>query len=190
MPFEPSHINDWIVLVGSISAILGGAWILIRRAIKYVRDMDGIHVQRTKFLAHFGEEYADAIHEILTDLAADNDIAHARHGIFLRRLKIGIYVCDAATGECIYADGMEEIFGVASDSLLGLGWSSAIEEREKHVAKWEWCVKHKVSYRDKYTVRHAATQRLIQCRTEAFLTNGGQPRYVGYVEVISEPNKP
>ena len=133
----------------------------------------------------FGENPAPAIRDILTDLSNGQDLTEAILEVVCRRLRIGIYVCRASDGACIYSsDSLAEIFGLSPTAMLGFGWSAQVVDGESVLQHWEACQRRKITYRASYAVRNALTGKMVQCRTEAhYLTSGGG-RYVGWLEVV------
>jgi len=181
---QPKTISEWIALIGTISGIVVASYWFIRRT--FAKFLLLCRVANQPWNEHFGENFVVEIRELIDDLALAQDLNDIRHGITCRRLGIGVYICDAVSGECLWAsDYLAEIFGVNSpNELLGFGWAAPIVDREEKVQTWEYCCKRRITYRDNYAVRNALTGKMVMCRTEAHYIPAGGGRYVGWVEIV------
>ena len=185
MSIEPKLFNEWAILIGTISGLLAGAWVIVRRLRKYFTAINEGITYREKMREHFGEHPAQALRILVDELQGSHDIIAAKADILLRKSRIGIYICDSKSGRCLWvSDFLGELFGLSPATMLGLGWSSQIEGRKQAVESWEWCVENRTNYSDEYIVRNARTGEALRCKTEAFFIDGSEPRYVGYVEMI------
>jgi PAS domain-containing protein len=183
----PKEINEWLALAGTIGASVTVAIVCARRFKKRFHDLHETVRAHRRFVELFGAEYAADIFKFVNELGSVTDILTTRQDIILRKLGIGIYVCEAKSGKCIFVtERMAEIFGISPAAMLGYGWAAQIDEREKRVEKWNWCVQHEAVYRDEYTVTHGASGKKFRCQTEAYFVDVDGGRYVGYVEVIRE----
>lgn len=183
----PKTINEWIALGGSLIALAVTVFACLKRTRHwFIRLRDNVRAH-SKFIEHFGSQYATSIAELLCDLGTAHDLHEAHSRIILRRLGIGIYITDAATGKCLHVtDRLAEIFGIPASEMLGFGWAAQIDDAAKKVEYWNWCIGKQLTYRDSYTVTNATTGKRVACHTEAFFLDADGGRYVGYVEVVGE----
>jgi PAS domain-containing protein len=180
---SPKSLNEWLAVIGTVSGFLGAAYYFCRRLWKRLSRI--CELSRQPWEQLFGPDSAQQIHDVIRDLAAAQDVIDVRQSIISRKLRVGIYICDAETGECLYAsDYLAEIFGVPPDEMLGLGWAACVVDKEEKVQTWEYCCKRRITYRDNYSVRHGVTGKMVHCRTEAHYVPAGVGRYVGWVEII------
>lgn len=181
----PDLYNDWLLFLGTAFGLLAAAWAVVKRCRRWTRRVGETVEEWSVWTKHFGGHPATELHNIVTDLAAGIDIIELRQEILSRKLRVGIYVCDGTTGDCIYAsDYLAEIFGVPQTAMLGRGWLTQVSDREQADKAWTFCVQRRITYRDTYTVTHAQTGNSSRCRTEAYYVGSDGGRYVGYVEVI------
>ena len=180
---SPKTINEWIALIGTVCGLLvGGYWFAKRTIAKFILLC---RIANQPWREYFGDDFVKELRELINDLANAQDLLEAKHTVTLRRLGIGIYICDAKSGECIYAsDYLAEIYGVTPNAMLGFGWAAQVVDREEKVKTWEYCCNRKITYRDSYSIRNAITEKMVHCRTEAHYVPSGGGRYVGWVEVV------
>jgi PAS domain-containing protein len=181
---QPKTISEWIALIGTISGIVVACYWFIKRTIAKFFLLCRVANQPWREL--FGDNFVQELRDLINDLASAQSLHEIRHDIIYRQLGIGLYICDAASGECIYASNYlaSEIFGVAPSQMLGHGWTAQIIDREEKVHTWEYCCKRKISYRNNYSIRNAATGKMVHCITEAQYVPIDGGRYVGFVKVV------
>ena len=111
-------------VVGAVSAALI-VWRKVRSraadwnaSIKHAREME----------ASFGASPAKEVKKLIDALRQSHSEMDVRHSILCRRLNIGIWMCEAHSGRCIYANPtLCEMFGMSREDMLGFGWLSAVD---------------------------------------------------------------
>lgn len=176
----------WGYIVAAVGVAITGHRIVsryggsVRRAISL---SDGLH-------DHYGDDAAAKIIQEIRGRTRDGAIQEIRLTLLEESLGAGIYVCDPVTGGCLSCNtAIADLFGLDQAAFRGAGWLEGIrpEDRIACYDHWQKCVKDKIPYEYKYTVRNQRTHRETPCVTRAYpavLSDGTLLCYVGTVEEV------
>ncbi len=174
----------WPILVGV--AAVAASWISYgrRHGNRLLRSLDlSDHLHE-----RFGHEKASSLAEELHGSYVDGAVREVRIALLERRSSAAIYVCDATTGECTYANTeLAELFGMDAADFAGRGWTDAVPSDERAVvfAGWLHAVKEHLPYEREYGVINRRTGEQFRVHTRAYpakLKSGKIVWYVGTVE--------
>lgn len=175
-------------VIGAASAVIAAAAAarrflipIVSREIKARRLIHGL-------LERFGQNAADVLADNLKALHIRQDRHTAKFTLMLKRMNIGLFICDAE-GFCTWSNPpLWDILGLHESQVSGYGWLEAVvrEERVAVHENWRWSVKNGTPYKDEYTIDRDGQR--FKCRAEAFAHHAADGRtvlfYLGYVEQI------
>ena len=165
-----------------IFAALSAALIIWRRIRTRAIEWNESIAHSKAMKEAFGANPAGEVKKLLELLRQAHSEMDVRHSILCRRLNIGIWVCEASTGRCIYANPtLCEMLGMSREDMLGFGWLSAVDPADKKTTweTWTQAVKERRPYREKYHIINEAGRKMVE--TEGFLVEPEGKVYVGYV---------
>lgn len=173
-----------ITLIGS--SIIGAVYFLrkwIKNGIKSVRLSDSFH-------EHFGDFPAKKIKELHDAISRSSDTLELRQSISEKHIGIGIYICEAETGRCLWSNELlNELFELDSVDMKGFGWAAPIYESDpaKVLDVWRASVKDNNPYYATYKIKGKRTGQVKEVTTHAIAVmddNNQIMCYVGYLYEI------
>jgi PAS domain S-box-containing protein len=95
---------------------------------------------------------------------------------------VGIYECDASGKFTWVNEALCDIWGMASQDILGNGWLHAIEDdgREDALEKWMNSIKNDIPYDTIYTLINQKTKEKIKIRTTSIANKTIEGKILGY----------
>lgn len=176
-------VNNYATILSGITFIFGLIVVCKKWIINAIRSIN----LSSRFHVHFGNFPADKIKEIHETIRKSHNILEIRQSISEKYLQIGIFMCEADTGKCLWSnDYINEFFGLDSAAMKGFGWLLAIDEEERSKVHEVWmnAVKNKTPYDCEYTVinQRDQTKRCVVAHAIAVLDEFDKiVCYVGYI---------
>jgi PAS domain S-box-containing protein len=176
----------WAVLVGIIAFAAGWYRFGRKHSLRLLRSVDLSDHLHERFGHKKARDLATEIHGNHIDAA----VREVRVTLLERRTSASVYVCDAVTGECTYANAeLAELFGMDATDFAGRGWTDAIVagERAEVFAVWQNAVKEHLPYECEYNVLNRRSNEVFRVYTRAYpakLKSGKIVWYVGTVERV------
>ena len=181
-------ISNYGTITIIASSVAGSIYFLrkwITNGIKSVRLSDSFH-------EHFGDFPAKKIKELHNAIARSSDTLELRQSISEKHIGIGIYICEAETGLCLWSNQlMNELFELDSLDMKGFGWAAAIYDFDsaKVLDIWREAVKNNNPYYSTYKIKGKITGRIKEVTTHAIAVMDDNEQimcYVGYLYEIKE----
>jgi len=176
-------ITNYGTITIIFSSLLGVIYFLrkwITNGIKSIKLSDSFH-------EHFGDFPAKKIKELHNAIARSSDTLELRQSISEKHIGIGIYICEAETGRCLWSNELlNELFEIDSVDMKGFGWASPIYESDSSVILdiWRAAVKDNNPYYATYKIKGKISGRIKEVTTHAIAVtddNGQIMCYVGYL---------
>lgn len=175
--------NNYATVISGTTFLFGVVifcrkWII--NAIRSIHFSNGFH-------ALFGNDPATKIKEIHESIRKSHNTLEIRQSISEKYLQIGIFMCEADTGKCLWSnDHLNEFFGLDSASMKGFGWLTAIDpdDRDRVHEVWMYAVSNKTPYSCKYYVINQRTEEsnCVDAHAIAVLDESDKiVCYVGYI---------
>ena len=136
---------------------------------------------------NFGDDVGGKLRTILTDYNGMLGQLEMRASTIESQAGVGIYVCDANTGECrVINHVLAEMFGMDREEMKGWGWTVAVVNAEAVRQKWITTCKLGIPYHDTYEVENQRTKERFFVQTGAYLPNDPYERsaYSGWVRRV------
>ena len=176
-------VNNYATILSGITFLFGIAVVCKKWIVSGIRSIN----LSSRFHVHFGNYPADKIKEIHETIRKSHNILEIRQSISEKYLQIGIFMCEAETGKCLWSnDYLNEFFGLDSASMRGFDWLLAIDEDERARVHelWMAAVKNKTPYDCEYTVinQRDSSKRCVTAHAIAVLDESDKiVCYVGYI---------
>lgn len=180
-------INFLISNYGTItiicSTLLGAIYFLrkwITNGIKSIKLSDSFH-------EHFGDFPAEKIKELHNAIARSSDTLELRQSISEKHIGIGIYICEAETGRCLWSNEcLNELFEIDSADMKGYGWAAPIcsEDSSRVLDVWRAAVRNNDPYYATYKIKGKISGRTKEITTHAIAVTDDKEQimcYVGYI---------
>lgn len=176
-------ITNYGTLALISSTILGVIFFLrkwITNGIKSIKLSDSFH-------EHFGDFPAQKIKELHNTIARSSDTLELRQSISEKHIGIGIYICEAETGRCLWSNEyLNELFEMDSVDMKGYGWAAPIcnEDSSRILDVWRAAVKNNNPYYATYKVKGKISGRIKEVTTHAIAVTDDNKQilcYVGYL---------
>lgn len=170
-----------ITVIGS--TILAALYFLrkwITNGIKSVKLSNSFH-------EHFGDFPASKIKELHNTITRCSNTLELRQSISEKHIGIGIYICEAETGRCLWSnDLLNELYEMDSSDIKGFGWAGTIVESDsiRILDIWRAAVKHNNPYYATYKIKGRISGRTKEVTTHAIAVtdeSGQIMCYVGYI---------
>lgn len=135
----------------------------------------------------FGDFPAKKIKELHNTISRSSNTLELRQSISEKHIGIGVYICEAETGRCLWSnDLLNELFEMDSSDIKGFGWAGAIVESDsiRILDIWRAAVKHSNPYYATYKIKGRISGRTKEVTTHAIAVtdeSGQIMCYVGYL---------
>lgn len=141
------------------------------------------------FHEHFGDFPAKKIKELHNAISRSSNTLELRQSIAESHIKIGIYICEAETGRCLWTNQyLNELFEMDSEDVKGYGWAGAIyHDDSAHILDvWREAVKENNPYYASYKIKGKITERIKEVTTHAIVLMDEDNQKICYVGYIYE----
>lgn len=183
---------NWLIgNYGTISIAIVTIIGLLAKTRRYINHAIRSIILGVRFHDVFGDNPAGSIKALHDAIQSSHDTLEVRVKIAERVLKIGIYIC-GLDGKCIWTnEHLNEMFGLDSTEMAGLGWLQAIipEDRKRVHEEWMYSVKEGLEYNCRYTIYNKRSGKYTKVFTSAIavLNDSDQKQcYVGYLKIEQE----
>lgn len=176
-------ISNYATITVIGSTILGALYFLrrwITNGIKSIKLSNSFH-------EHFGDFPAKKIKELHNTISRCSNTLELRQSISEKHIGIGIYICEAETGRCLWSNQLlNELFEMDSVDMKGFGWAGSIigEDSARILDIWRTAVKDNNPYYATYKIKGIITGLVKEVTTHAIavMDESGQIMcYVGYL---------
>jgi len=173
-----------ITIIGS--TILGALYFLRKWIINGIKSIE----LSNSFHEHFGTFPAKKIKDLHNTISRSSNTLELRQSISEKHMQIGIYICEAETGRCVWTnDFLNELFEMDSTHMKDYGWAAAIHESDsaKILDIWREAVTENNPYYAEYKIKGRLTNRVKHISTHAIAVtdeNHQKLCYVGYMYEI------
>lgn len=136
---------------------------------------------------NFGDDVGGKLRDILTKYSVTIGQLEMRLTTLETQAGIGVYACDANTGECRVSNPvLAEMFGLSREEMKGWGWTVAVVNAEAVRQKWITACRLGVPYHDTYEVENQRTKERFFVQTAAYLPNDpyDSTTYSGWVKRV------
>lgn len=138
----------------------------------------------------FGDFPAKKIKELHNTISRSSNTLELRQSISEKHIGIGIYICEAETGRCLWSNELlNELFEMDSSAMKGYGWASPIygSDSADILDIWREAVKNNNPYYATYKIQGRISGKIKEVTTHAIAVldeNGQIMCYVGYLYEI------
>ncbi len=178
---------------GVISAVVGVLFGLLIKFRKCIKNATHIINLGHNFYALFGTDPAKKIKDLISEIQTCNEISELRRRLIEKKIKLGIFICDTE-GRCIWSnDFLNNMFGLDSTEMKGLGWLKSIipEDRQRVNDEWMYSVHHQTAYESDYVIFNRRDGISLNVRASAMAVLNDSEKiecYVGHLEEIKLDN--
>lgn len=179
-------------VISAIGGVLVGLLIKFRKCIKNATHTITLG---NRFYSIFGTDPAEKIKDLIGEIQTCHEISELRRRLIEKRIKLGIFICDTE-GKCIWSnDFLNNMFGLDSTEMRGLGWLKSIisVDRERVNDEWVYAIKNQIAYESDYTVCNRRDGTVTKVRSSAMAVLNDMEViecYVGHLEELSVDNLP
>lgn len=135
----------------------------------------------------FGDFPAQKIKELHNTISRSSNTLELRQSISEKHIGIGIYICEAESGRCLWTNEfLNDLFEMDSSAMKGYGWAGPICNGDSAdiLDVWREAVKNNNPYYATYKIKGRITGRIKEVTTHAIAVldiNGQIMCYVGYL---------
>lgn len=172
--------------ISIIASTIIGAIFFLRKCIS-----DGIKSVKLSisFHEHFGDFPAKKIKELHNAISRSSNTLELRQSISESHIKIGIYICEAETGRCLWTNQhINELFEMDSEDMKGYGWAGAIhpDDSARVLDIWRTAVLENNPYYASYNIKGRITNRIKEITTHAIALLDEHDQKICYVGYLYE----
>lgn len=184
---DTANIKEWIIgltaVLAAIGAFIGGMRAFasqLSRIEKFVKNLKIYRAYQLTRKLIYDQEIVDAL-KLLAKLDWLSQIFADTH-------TTPIFLCDGS-GDCTYAnDAICELFGLSKEKMLGNGWTSAVDENQRHEVwkRWEDAIADEIPCSMSYKLINQRTgkESKVRAMTEKCCVGGQVVCYFGTVKEI------
>lgn len=183
-----SDLISWLITNhGIVTAGVTTTVAIILFLKKWVKNAIRSFHLSNKFHSVFGDDPAEKIRNTQDIYDAAQRLLETRVSIKEEWLKIGVYICDK-DGSCTWTNSwLNKMFGLDSQEMLGFGWLSAIDPKDRKRVNEEWIysINNKIPYNASYFIINKRDDVSIFVNTKAFAVIDSDDEvicYIGYLE--------
>ena len=172
--------------ISVIASTLVGVIFFLRKWIT-----DGIKSIKlgVSFHEHFGDFPAKKIKELYNTISRSSNTLELRQSISESHIKIGIYICEAETGRCLWTNQyLNELFEMDSENMKGYGWGGAIHPNDsaRILDVWREAVTNNNPYYASYKIQGRITGKTKEITTHAIALMDDLDQKICYVGYLYE----
>lgn len=137
----------------------------------------------------FGDFPAKKIKELYNAISRSHNTLELRQSISESHIKIGIYICEAETGRCVWTNQyLNELFEIDSEDMKGYGWAAAIDNHDSAdvLDIWREAVVKNNPYYASYKIKGKITGIVKEVTTHAIACVDDDNQKICYVGYLYE----